>query len=217
MSVKVSHEGKRGCGWRKVGALYLVGSDLSASCGRLPIPLETCPCCGHGFKPARGWTWVDAERLISACAGKQCNETAKTCSFCIIDQIITARQTDDMSRAGLLWIGEEFYPSAKHFEQEAAEMGVSRRINSVPHGFKLGETWVLLAHRNAIPEFKDGKLEFHPGIFRVWKPVAIEIIVSGDEPDDVILDYEKRGLPPVKVVREQEPETKPMWSSDAWT
>ena len=53
-------------------------------------------------------------------------------------------------RAGLLWIGEQFYPTPHDFMAEAAKMGVSRRIPAVPKDFRVGEDSVLLAHRRTI-------------------------------------------------------------------
>lgn len=112
---------------------------------------------------------------------------------------------EGLGRAGLLWIGEAFYPTVADFEHEADRMGLSRRIATVPHGFVVGETWILLAHSKAIlreaPKM-GAKPEFIPGIFRMFKPDRIEVIVTGDEADSVIDDYIARGLSPVKVVRE---------------
>jgi hypothetical protein len=112
---------------------------------------------------------------------------------------------DGVGRCGLIWVGEAFYPTTSAFNAEAHEVGLSRRITTVPHGFVVGETWVLLAHRKAIQkeETAIGKPpEFIPGIFRIFRPASVEIVVSGDEPDAVIEDYIKRGLSPVKVIRE---------------
>ena len=84
-------EGKRGCGFRKPGGLYMV-SAVSAPCGKLPTPLDICPTWGifHAFKPSaieyvvhggesadelerlekRGITLVDVEKEpIPAAAG----------------------------------------------------------------------------------------------------------------------------------------------------
>jgi len=47
----------RGCGWRKPGGLYLKSSSMFSTCGKLPLEIEVCSCCGAGIKPARGWTW----------------------------------------------------------------------------------------------------------------------------------------------------------------
>jgi hypothetical protein len=43
-----------------------------------------------------------------------------------------------------------------------------------------------------------------PGIFRIFKPDRVEVIVTGNESDEVIEDYLKRGLSPVKVERKGE-------------
>jgi hypothetical protein len=53
-------------------------------------------------------------------------------------------------KAGLLWIGEEFYKTPEDFNREAGEMGISRRITSIPRGYEIGKTWVFLAHRKTI-------------------------------------------------------------------
>lgn len=50
-------EAKRGCGFRKVGGTYLVSEGEGMPCDRLPIKLDVCPVCSHGFKRSRGWTW----------------------------------------------------------------------------------------------------------------------------------------------------------------
>lgn len=219
-AIQIRYEGKRGCGYRsKPGAMYLVADGESHPCGRLPIPLTTCPCCGHGFKPTRGWTWVDGDRLIEIAATLECHSNG--CDHCIISRIIRnrgqelARQAraiqdaeiiDRMGKAGLLWIGEEFYATPADFTREAQDMGISRRISAVPHGFVVGETWVLLAHRKAIVEFEFGNpAKFTPGIFRLFKPTAIEIISDGKEPPEVIEDYLRRGLTPVMIQRTDTP------------
>jgi hypothetical protein len=200
--VEVVHEGKRGCGYRKVGGMYLRGSGFSYDCGRIPIPLMTCPCCGHGFKPARGWTWVDGDRLLEA--APDCLKPKKYCRRCPLQQLLD----DGAGKCGLIWVGEVYYPTTADFDREAEELGLSRRITTVPHDFQVNKTWVLLAHRKAIQkeETAMGKPpEFIPGIFRIFRPTSVEIVVSGDEPDTVIEDYLKRGLTPVKVIREGEP------------
>jgi hypothetical protein len=38
-------EPKRGCGYRKVGGIYLVSGGEGRPCGCLQIPLHTCPSC----------------------------------------------------------------------------------------------------------------------------------------------------------------------------
>jgi len=200
--IRIATESARGCGWRKTGGLYLVGEDLAAPCGRMPIPLTMCPCCGHAAiaRPARGWTWVDADKLLEG--APECKAPKRICGRCMLN----AAHAWAIGKAGLIWVGEEFYRNVSDFETEIAKMGVSRRITNVPRGFIVGETYVLLAHRKAVmwqSPAMGQEPKFAPGIFRIWKPQRIEIIVTGEEPDEVIDDYIKRGLSPVKIVREE--------------
>lgn len=202
MTIPVQKEERRGCGWRKVGGIYLCGSLSSVNCGRLPIPLTTCPCCGRGIKPARGWTWVDPNELIRAADTNVCT-TSHLCSGCPI-----ARGIDNAleGMAGLIWVGEKYYPTPKSFIKESNEVGISRRLNSVPHAFVLGKTWILLAHRRAIQEpLAMGKEpKWIPGIFQIFKPTGLEIICDGTETEETIAQYEQRGLTPVRIKRGSE-------------
>jgi hypothetical protein len=58
-------EPKRGCGYRKVGGLYLVVMGAGRHCGKMPIRAEVCPTCNGGIKPTRGWTWIDPAPLFA--------------------------------------------------------------------------------------------------------------------------------------------------------
>lgn len=206
-AIKTITDQQRGCGWRKTGGLYLIGDGPSIACGRLPIALTVCPCCGHGFKPTRGFTWVNADQLIEASKG-DCD--TGNCSYCPIGSMIS----QGIGRAGLLWIGEEFYKTPMDFSMEAAKMGISRRISTIPNDFKIGETWILLAHRKAILKAVEfGKEpEYTAGIFLIFKPSRIEVICDGTESDDLIESYLRRGLSPVKIerVKQAEPVLLPL-------
>lgn len=198
-------EPKRGCGWRtEPGSLYLTGKSGALICGRLPIPLGACPCCGYAAiaKPARGWTWVDADRLLAN--APDCQSPERECRRCPLSQDMAK----GLGRAGMIWVGEQFYRTPEVFEREAARMGVSRRITVVPHGFQIGKTYVLLAHRNAIlltPKQMGQKPMFAPGIFRIWRPERIEVIVTGGESDAEIERLVARGMSPVKVIPKGKP------------
>lgn len=222
-AIQTRRDRKRGCGWRKGGGLYLVAGGPSAPCGKLPIPLSVCPTCSGGIKPTRGWTWVDADALA---AGKECRSAdvnnghggdrlapfpVRRCAFCPLG--------GSLGRAGLLWVGGKFYPTPTHWTAEAVEQGVSRRVPHVPKDFKLGETWVLVAHREAIlvpcPDCEhqsgcdacDGTGGIlTPGVFHAFKPTAVEYVVTGEESDEDIDALVKRGITPVKVERVEEPE-----------
>jgi hypothetical protein len=187
------HEGKRGCGYRKPGGLYLRSPGAGRLCGLLPIPLICCPTCGHGIKFARSWTWVNIAQLAAlAPAGCQMTEGCGDCPLA----------DAKIQRAGLLWIGEQFYKTPEHWQEEARQMGICRRIKSVPHGFKCGETWVALAHIRAIPApIMQEDQEATPGIFRLFKPTAIEYVVKGTETPEELEDLENRGITCVKIKR----------------
>jgi len=191
--IRTSHESKRGCGYRKPGGLYLVSGALAMPCGKLPIPLTVCPCCGAGIKPARGWTWVSRDLVKDApCHVTECQQGQLKC-----------RPWNDpgIDKYGLIWVGEKFYPQVSDFMRESKGMGISRRISAVPKDFYVGTTWVLLAHRKAIYAGE----EFIPGIFQAFKPEAIEYIITGDETQEELERMEKRGISLVDVVKIDEP------------
>jgi hypothetical protein len=214
----IVNEAKRGCGYRKQGGLYLVSGGLCAPCKGLPIPIETCPVCNSGIHPSRGWTWIAAKALFQA-AGITNDCGLPHCSTCPVSHA--------PKRAGLLWVGETYYPSPEDFTQEADQQGVSRRISAIPRDFVVGETWVYFAHRKssssiaACPEcngerFIDdeagnhlcgmcdgaGKVEvWTPGIFHAFKPERIEYIVRDDDTPEKLESLEKRGISLVRLVR----------------
>jgi hypothetical protein len=105
-----------------------------------------------------------------------------------------------IQEVGLIWVGEKFYPTAHSFADEANRMGISRRISAIPRKFKLGETWVALAHRKAIEALPDPKA----GIFHIFKPVAIEYVVKPDDSEEKLEKLEKRGLTLVRVIPVEE-------------
>ena len=220
-------EQKRGCGYRKVGGLYLVSGGIGAPCDRLPYALDICPCCGQGIKKARGWTWVNVNKLFQGAhtvstldltpidtgiAGMTMPHVGgeKVLCGCAKEFCPLCNHPEMMGRAGLLWIGEKFYKTPDQFVQEGVEMGFSRRITTVPHGFKIGETWVLLAHKNAVPEkvhsVADGwaspseVIPAEPGIFFVWQPQRVELIFKESQRgSEKVQAAVKRGITPVFV------------------
>lgn len=201
-------EAKRGCGYRKVGGLYLVGSGQGIACDRLPIALEICPCCGQGIKQTRGWTWVDVDKLVGGphlveskhTLNKTSTGPAQVPCFCHPSCPLCHRP-QDIGRAGLLWVGTQFYPSIEHFEAEARTLGVSRRLITVPRGFEIGKTWVLFAHpRGIIKATSELESKYVPAIFRVWQPTAIErIFKESDRESAEVTADRKRGITPVFV------------------
>ncbi|MCK5548786.1 MAG: hypothetical protein KAI64_07205 [Thermoplasmata archaeon] len=150
------------------------------------------------MKPSRGWTWVDGDEVLRA--SPECPDRGKkNCESCEVHNYVR----HGVGQCGLIWIGETHYPTTGHFNREAEIVGISRRLSAVPKAFVFGETVVMLAHRRAIMSepVMGEEIEFESGIFRIFKPDKIEIVVSGDESDEKIESYIDRGLTPVKVER----------------
>ena len=86
----------------------------------------------------------------------------------------------------------------------------------MPRDLRLGETWVLLAHRRAIavpcPEGCQGDEQVAckvcggpgrlllPGVFCIFRPRAIEYVVRGDETGAELERLAERGFSLVNVV-----------------
>lgn len=198
-------ERKRGCGYRKIGGLYLVGGGPAVPCDFLPYELTVCAHCGAGVKPTRGFTWL----TVSFFGPVQCKETCAVASVrppCPFDEIPD-------SKCGLLWVGERFYPTPEAFLAEAREMGISRRIAQIPRELVLGGTWVFFAHRRVpmmVPhrmrsdDTPDAALTgdniYGSAIFYMFRPTAIEKILTRElATDDELASCAKREITPVIV------------------
>lgn len=220
---EIVDEEERGCGFRKPGGTYMMAGGPMAPCGKLPLEVTVCPCCSQGIKPARGFTWINAQRLFD---GVECDDGhgplggSHGC-ICVLD--------DPPEKAGLVWIGGSHYPTPEAFLDEARTQGVSRRIPAVPQGFEVGKTWVLFAHREAITKYCshptiereaqgfqasmlsaeeiakcpdcDNGIRTTPGIIGAFLPDRIEYVVR-DEDTPYQLDRKvKQGLTLVKLRR----------------
>lgn len=191
MTIITKHEGPRGCGYRKKGGLYFVGGRYGEPCGKLPIELTYCPCCGAGIKFSRGFQWIGSQLIEKVpCSASEC----KQCPV----------WSGAIERYGLMWVGEKFYPTPDDFLMEARRMGISKRIATVPKDFVVSKDWILLAHKKAICDIVDGKTEYIAGIFQAFKPTRIEYVVKGDETQEELERMEKRGITLVDVKTMQE-------------
>lgn len=198
--VKTVYEGKRGCGFRKPGGLYLrLDKCAWAYCGKLPLPLEICPCCGAGIRFSRAWTWVNGQKLFQdvECRFKNVLNHSHSCEHCPLDK----NNLNRLEKCGLIWIGEQFYKTPADWIHEANRMGISRRLTNIPQGFKVGVTTVLVAHRKAVPTELDGKTVMKPGIFQCFTPDRIEYVVKGNETEEQLQKLIDRGITLVNVVR----------------
>lgn len=200
-------ESIRGCGFRKVGGVYLVGGGMGRRCDRLPYELKICPICSAGVKFTRGFQWINWEKYAGQHIPTE-TATGRTdapylnakCS-CPEDCPICYPNTQHQPY-GLMWVGSEYTPES--FTIEAALLGVSKRIPSgqIPRNLKLGESWVILAHNSACGTrtLEDGKEEGIPGVFYAFKPLRIEkIIWESDAKPELLEELEKRGITPVIV------------------
>lgn len=205
-------EPKRGCGYRKIGGLYMVSGGVMVPCDRLPFELNVCPCCGEGIKQARGWTWITPYDLLEGDHDSdafftdddvprdysECRDDMD-CPVCFPSNSFKREDEDGNwifdGKAGLIWIGKAHYKTPRDFMEEGAALGISRRVNSIPNDFELGKTWIFLAHPEAVKsmtfdeeKWENGELEeagpeYAPGIFTAFRPTKLERIVKQSEYD----------------------------------
>lgn len=203
-------EAKRGCGYRKVGALYLCGEYIHVPCDRLPLPLTTCPVCGQGIKVSRGFTQINPYRLWHI--HQDCRDRFRPCHAC----------DPPDEPAYIMGVGAKYY-TPESFLDEAQHMGISKRIPFIPKGLELGRTVLYLAHPKAVEvkqpailqqamsileESKTNqpklleveKIERALGIFCAFIPKRIEQLVWQHElTDEKCKELDKRGITPIPV------------------
>jgi hypothetical protein len=195
-------EQARGCGYRKKGGKYLMSDGVWTTCGIFPIQLDLCPCCGHGIKFTRSFSWFTKELIAQA----KCN-TKKECGMC------SPFFDDSVKKFGLLWTGGQYYPTPTDFLKEANMAGLSKRINTIPKDLVLGETWIMLAHNKAITILHDEKGELLPepiykkGIFAAFVPTRLEYIVKGTETEEELDRLEKQGYKLIQVIEDVDAQT----------
>lgn len=203
-------EAKRGCGYRKVGGLYLVGEGAGMPCCKLPIILHICPTCNQGVKQTRGWSWIDPRPWLKG----DCESTKYPAEIRSRVMLCPAAEPEKLGeKVGLLWIGEKFYPTPQDFIKEGETMGYSRRLTAVPRGFEVGKHWVFFAHpkvksRTVTDERGYGAHpEWDAGVFRIFKPTRIEKLITDTMSKDAELmeGLAKKGITPV-IVPDNDPD-----------
>jgi len=204
-------EERRGCGYRKVNALYIVGDYTSAPCDRMPFPLTTCPVCGQGIKVSRGFTQVNPYRLWGI--PQDCADRLRPCFLC----------DPQDEPAYIMLVGAGNYKTPQDFLEEAHRMGISKRIPFIPKDLELGKTIIYLAHPKAC-EVKEPvalqqamaiveeaqtnqprlleteRIEKRLGIFGAFIPKKVEKLVwEKDATPEELEKLEKRGIAPVII------------------
>ncbi len=176
----MAQEKLRGCGFRKVGGVYLVGAGLQIACDRLPIPLEVCPTCGEGLKFSRNPRQIDAYKMF----GDHIFWKPETHDYCPEDYCYVCRPPSDVS-SYIMGVGERHY-TPESFIKEAMEMGVSKRISAIPRNLVVGKSVVFLSHKKAIvhktmkcPKCKSDKVVSCPGSINKEPLADINYICQG--------------------------------------
>lgn len=207
MSIFRTTETRRGCGYRKEGGLYLMAGKPAQVCGKFPVPLSVCPTCHGGIKQSRGWTWFEPapffmdlickdQPQVGMGVGGSATDPINQCPGCPVTHDMVLLSAALRVKAGLLWIGEGFYPTPGDFLAEGVAQGLSRRISALPKDFRVGVTRIFFAHPKAYPgwdeetgEFVDPETEPHlynceskgPGIFGSFVAEEVHYIVTAEE------------------------------------
>jgi hypothetical protein len=181
----------------------MVGGGVGMPCDRLPFELTVCSCCGQGVKQARGWTWIDVAKFFQGPHVVHEREPGFAPELCLCERgrCPLCQSPATLGRAGLLWIGEKFYKTPFQFIKEGIDLGFSRRIKAVPQGFKVGETYIMLAHSKAfISHNAATETTYNPGIFYCWLPQRLEkIFKESEQGSEEVQASLKRGINPVFV------------------
>lgn len=210
MEVVILHEKSRGCGFRKPSkdgvGIYLRGGSSFEDCERLPWLLDTCPCCGQGYKFSRSFTWINPMNMFDPYVEPHCSllmpkdinpkHSHERCWMCNPELL--------GSKAGLIWVGEKFYPRPEDFMSEAHAMGISRKIGALPNGFEVGEHAIFLAHlRTFAARQDDGSVVYSAGVFGAFKPTSVDLVIDNENrvPDRALEIAKRIGKDKVRIVK----------------
>ena len=188
-------EALRGCGYRKVGGLYIVGAGLAFTCDRLPMHIPTCAVCGETARFHRSISHINPVRLFGN-HSYPCNDSID-CVCCHVPD-----------RGYLMWVGIDYTPES--FTLEAVKLGVSKRIPFIPASMKVGVDWMYLAYKRLIPTKNlnfvlpidnPDRTGFAPGIFYAFRPTGFEYLITETQTKNAELlgSLKTKGITPVVV------------------
>jgi len=205
MAVRGFGGGKRGCGYPQVGGLYLVSEPLAAPCDRLPMEIPKCPVCGETVRFSRSMQEINPLKLFGEHEGCKDAKVLRPCPVCQPNE----------GPAGLMWAGKAYY-SPESFCKEARDMGISKRINTLPKFFEVGKTWMFIAHKEACKGWakaKEGGDEIlvpKPGILLAVKPSRLEkVMKKSDITEEKVKELEERGIDILEVPDDDDRFTTP--------
>jgi len=194
-------EQERGCGYRKIGGAYLIGTGMAVNCDRLPILIQECQHCGFGIGFARSMQIVKTEYVRYLISDRDHVHTSCHDEFPCPICYNTAHKNDPLGeKVGIMFVSNRYY-TPESFVKESVDMGISKRIapHTIPKAFKTG-MWIMLAYTYPDKSHK---------IFYAFKPERIEILVWKDDPKKT--EYEKKGFTVVEIERTPENEQKHGW------
>lgn len=186
-------ESIRGCGYRTVGSMYLVGGGMALPCDRLPMGLDECPVCGNIPHFIRSVQKIDPLSMFGPHEKKIC-KCKSICPLCNPET-----KPRDIPNY-LMWVGSDY--TNKSFIKEANKMGVSKKINSLPKDLVVGKSWIYLARQNMI----DDDVAYHPkktkkkdAIFFAFVPQKVEYLMEKKKKGE----YSKEELSEIKECKKR--------------
>ena len=180
----MSTEQYRKCGYRKIGAIYLVGKGNFVPCHRLPVKIPEVSFF-------RGYKGINPKKLIGVCPNLYNFE-------CTCDTSCPVCNPPDSDIHGLMYVGESYY-TPDSFMSEAVQMGVCKRIPYIPDNLVLGISIVYLAY-NKMPFKVNNGTEYLPAIFTAFKPSGIETLIrQSDASKEKLQELKDKGITPVII------------------
>lgn len=205
-------EQARGCGFRKRGGLYLIGTGLGAPCDRVPLAIMPCTCCGEQPRFHRGISKINPRQLWGPHLHDPMPYVDAPPSHCGEHDVLC----EPPEKAYLMWVGSEY--TMDSFREEASRMGISKRIPALPADFEIGD-WVFLAFQKAVPiDGRTIRMDFDPhkdrgwtpGVFYAFQPLRVEMVLGESQRADgeLLTKLEERKIVPV-FVPDEDPDHKP--------
>lgn len=217
-------EGIRGCGFRKVGGIYLIGEGIAVPCDMLPIELLPCPTCGFTIPFTRGIMGLHVGWMVHKAEEHHASPQTIPVSLgsCICPSTCPICNPELMGKKiFLMWVGQSYYTpeslikEAHSLDPKTGEpRGVSKRIAAIPKDLTRS-SWILLAHKK-VPFYKEENGFRHyeqkthrPAIFFAFKPSRIEkLIWKKDATPETLKQLEDQEIEAV-IIPDGDPDHKP--------